>query len=475
MSWTEKKFYETLLYDGKIKDQTINFGEVDIEIIGFTNDTIELVNCHITAKNISFKDIKNQNLSIRFTSCSLNTKLRFENCKFQNLEFMNITNLIALYMIDYASNEKSLLELNRFYFLYDNETKETHLETYFYFNGCNFLSEFYLKKVKHYGSNFILENNVFGSNSKYYESFSINSSKLNNVAIAKNQFKSIFLFRNCSFTFKIKDKLKYRNTIFIENVFNKIAFSGCNFEDKTSFLDCTFNDVANFERIENLNNSSLLFTGCEFSKYTTFSNALVSSLSFKRTTFHNIASFQEAEFKTLILDKVSFEKFAYFDGIKITKRTCNRATLRTIKQQLQSAENKIDYNRFRAYELAAYNKELKWNKNFRDKFILSATWLATGFDYSWMRALVFTLLSGFLFYSLFFIWESYMYPFDLSYWKKFLSGYFRFLLITDFYNPLAKEREFLTHPLSWFLFILGKVVIAFGIYEMIQAFRKFKA
>lgn len=36
---------------------------------------------------------------------------------------------------------------------------------------------------------------------------------------------------------------------------------------------------------------------------------------------------------------------------------CDRRTIRTIKQELQKAENRIDYNRFRAYELAAHYKE----------------------------------------------------------------------------------------------------------------------
>ena len=61
--------------------------------------------------------------------------------------------------------------------------------------------------------------------------------------------------------------------------------------------------------------------------------------------------------------------------------------------------------------------------------------------------------------------------------KDFLSGYFRFLIVTDFYNPLEKERIFIdnSNTWGWIIFILGKIVLAFGIYEMIQAFRKFKA
>jgi len=44
-----------------------------------------------------------------------------------------------------------------------------------------------------------------------------------------------------------------------------------------------------------------------------------------------------------------------------------------------------------------------------------------------------------------------------------------------FFNPLVNDKVYLTNPLSWLIFIFGKIVIAFGIYEMIQSFRKFKA
>ncbi|RZK03037.1 MAG: hypothetical protein EOO46_18125 [Flavobacterium sp.] len=209
------------------------------------------------------------------------------------------------------------------------------------------------------------------------------------------------------------------------------------------------------------------------------------------TVFESRVSFNKVEVQTILIHLVNFGKLAYFDELKIKSlkrfkcidiKNANewRHTFRQIKQEFQKTDNKIDYNRFRSYELAAYYKELKWNTNFKDWFILSATKLATGFDHSWRRALIFCLIAGLLFYSLFYFSENYNYQFSLDKSKEFAAGYFRFLLVTDFYNPLSNGREYIqndgwNHIISWFIFIFGKIVIAFGIYEMIQAFRKFKA
>ena len=67
---------------------------------------------------------------------------------------------------------------------------------------------------------------------------------------------------------------------------------------------------------------------------------------------------------------------------------------------------------------------------------------------------------------------------DLNDWQDFVYGYFRFFLITDFKNEYyeAGERVLKFNSIiSLFPFIIGKIAIAFGIYEMIQSFRKFKA
>ncbi len=61
----------------------------------------------------------------------------------------------------------------------------------------------------------------------------------------------------------------------------------------------------------------------------------------------------------------------------------------------------------------------------------------------------------------------------------YINGFFKYILVTNFDSPLAKENNPISNEMfnyipSYFVFILGKILIAFGIYEMIQSFRKFR-
>ena len=114
----------------------------------------------------------------------------------------------------------------------------------------------------------------------------------------------------------------------------------------------------------------------------------------------------------------------------------------------------------------------------RDAFVLWISDIVSEYGTDWKRALNFTFFSGLLIYLAFFSVENFNQTIDLSNWnnwEKLISGFFRFFVVTDFYNPLESDRVYLNNPLSWILFIFGKIVIAFGIYETIQSFRKFKA
>ena len=182
--------------------------------------------------------------------------------------------------------------------------------------------------------------------------------------------------------------------------------------------------------------------------------------------------------------EVKFGGGAYFDEMKIhdilnkifLKEEQNivqwKRTIRAIKQEFQKNENKIEFNNYRNFELEAHYQELKFDVNFKDKFILLATKWSSNFG-NWIWSLCFTVIAGLFWYILLYVNEN-SFIFDSSKLSTFFTGYFRFMLVTDFSNPLI-QKGFLTNILSWILLIIGKIFIAFGIYETIQSFRKFKA
>jgi len=334
-------------------------------------------------------------------------------------------------------------------------------------------------------SNLVLQGNIDGVNifnskcfggiicqNVFCKFFAITGSYISDLQIMHCKYDSF----NVSKNFFVESADHYTNF----SIFETFEFSKNSIDSNFNFYGCTFSKITRFENLDLTPNSKFGIIDSTFNDKVLFDYSSLGKFKLINVDFVNEASFQETCFTEIDLVKIYFKNNVLFDQIEIRNiNSCNRKTIRTIKQQLQKAENKIDYNRFRAYELHAYYRELnwKWSEGFRDKVVLGATILSTGFDHSWRRALGFTLGFGLLFYSLFFISVNHLLDWDLSNWREYGTGYFRFLIVTDLYSPLANGREYIsnTNFLGWIVFILGKIFIAFGIYEMIQAFRKFKA
>lgn len=389
-------------------------------------------------------------LSILFYNCNFEKQIYINHCSIKKLIFNNICELRDLQITDVEIEE---LIINSKYELENCNIEVTDISI----SKLLSLSRLKIKK----GGLSLTYNFDNTENDKKRRASMINFRCEN--AYFMGDFGTLIDFRNS----KIKT-IRFDHCTFQKAVFDKTSFGinssffDCKFSSNTSFRDCT-------------NQDKLVFQSCLFESFSHFNESSFNNFKLLHTTFEKKASFDKVKVNSIELYQTSFLQGGFFDDIEIfSLNNCNRKTLRTIKQELQKADNRIDYNRFKSYELAAYNKEIGWKDNFKDKFILSATWFSTGFDHSWLRAMVFTLLSAIIFYCLFLISEDYLNSFEVYNGKEFFSGYFRFLLITDFYNPLIEERKFLTEPLSWLVFIVGKIVIAFGIYEIIQAFRKFK-
>jgi len=278
--------------------------------------------------------------------------------------------------------------------------------------------------------------------------------------------------------------------------FKKIHFSDANLGIDSYFNDCKFHSFSGFENCTNIERTRLYYRSCLFKSFPHFNNSKFNHFEITHTTFLRKASFDGIEVNTLKLYQVSFHEEAFFDDISIHDiGECDKTSLRTVKQELQKTENKIDFNRFRVYEFNAYRKDIRKkltlfqkDKKFflfyitkeplrlqRDVFVLWISDIVSEYGTDWKKALKFTLFWGFVIYSIFFICENYSYPFDWKNWQQFPIGLIRFFLVTDFYSPLAKDRVYLESFASWIPFIAGKIVIAFGIYEMIQSFRKFRA
>ena len=481
----------------KFKSGTYDFIDETYDLQGQTvkittlSDSITFENCTFICNSLEFSNIKNPKSSLFFENCTFNCEVNMRECSLDRLAFLNTKQIKSLHLS--GKSEQDLFLLNTFHFQNNLPLKKRpKLTTDFCIQNTKIIDTFSFVKINHIKGRFCFSSNEMGEEKSKFSYVSFEDSTVFNPGFSENEFHVFLNFENT--IFKYFNNFDFNYTYFQDNTFNKVSFSKSNFIGDFAFERCDFLSTTWFESCKNIENSNLKFVACEFKGFSLFNDSKINFLEINRCTFDKSSSFTDAEFNSIKLFEVKFGGGAYFDEMKInnvinksylkdkTKILEWKRSLRAIKQELQKTENKIDFNRFRAYELAAHYNELdwKWKLGFKDKFILWATKWSTDFGNSWRRALVFTLISGLFFYSIFYVIEFYLYGncnyyFNDNYSGIFWNGYVRFLLVTDFYNPLIEERTYIQNFWSWIPFIFGKVIVAFGIYEMIQSFRKFKA
>ena len=262
--------------------------------------------------------------------------------------------------------------------------------------------------------------------------------------------------------------------------FKKVNFYQCKSQDTLYFENLYFERYADFSHFQSLRCGALEFSKISFNGQVSFDKSNLYLVKFDSVFFKDITSFQKIDCDRIFFNRVHFDKIAFFNDIKINlKHSLDINTVRVIKNQLYKADNRIDYIEFKRlelnyfYNLVSENKWKNWN-SFKDYFILSLHNTSSKNGTDWLRAAIFTLSSGFLFYVLFFLSQNYSKEIDFGNSTAFFTSFFRFLLVTDFHNPLSEEKAFIDNVIGWILFIFGKIFVGFGIYEIIQSFRKFR-
>lgn len=116
---------------------------------------------------------------------------------------------------------------------------------------------------------------------------------------------------------------------------------------------------------------------------------------------------------------------------------------------------------------------------YEKNFVLWMNKYSNNFGLSWFRGAVFTICVSFLFYTLYIItiqdvvWFSKISSwliFDAEYWKRVIE----FLWLPSGLNELTELNKLKSISLwSYLWFVLGKIFVAYGMYQTISAFRKY--
>ncbi len=450
------------------RDYIINLeNSEDIDLSKVTSYN-EFINCQFKGRRISFFDSSFSEKSelnhfIHFENCEFENDVFFKDCSFEGLKFSEITKPINLNL--------SGVKLGFFVFECDRYLEiEVVNKINIKFYNCEIFENLRFFHLKSLGN---LE--VFRCTIKKVK---IHNCSFNRVSVDRNIFLREFqLTSNTIDTSYIK-----------HNEFEKTNFLLTNFGDAANFRFNEFKGTALFERLKKEKTTIVKFEECNFYKYTSFNNSKFCNLHIDTSVFQDIVSFQELELDFIFLDRTIFEKLAFFDDIEIySVNRCNKKTLRNIKQQLLRADNRIDYDNFRAYELNSFKEELKTKirlqpnanrkKLRRDLTILRVNSFFSNNGTDWLRAIKRTFFVAILFYSIFFIIHNYNQELDFfnkSAYNDYFIGLFRYFLLTDFHNPLINSREYLIDIKEWIPFVLGKILIGIGFYHILISFRKYR-
>lgn len=202
--------------------------------------------------------------------------------------------------------------------------------------------------------------------------------------------------------------------------------------------------------------------------------------------------FENSKVSEIFLAETDFPKTVFVNGKK------NYPQAQLAFGQLQTAYQKqgdsVRANEYHAREVEAHFKTIRWDRKiFIKRIKWSIPWfskmvftkinlflnrLSNNFGRDWFRSVVFSIVSGLLiFYIMILSTDEYYFAFRPTLNLEFFEAFLKFM------NPL---RHFETEKLfeynspnvtlskcSYLVDFLGRVIITYGYYQTIQAFRKF--
>ncbi len=434
----------TYEFYGETINSNLNISNYIIKNLSY----IKFNNCCF--ENLLFIEGINENMNMIFHNCTFEEDINVKRCKFHKLQFSFIKNIENL-NIDFGTFNELNIDSDKKPLIGNIRIEKCSIKDF----NC---SNLYIKKGQFsFSTRPIKENDI-----------SINLC-FNDSTFEKANFSSCLFGNETDFTnFKI-----IKTCYFTVCHFKKVYFKNSNFGENTTFHDCKFHSYSGFEECKNLEKTNLKISSCLFKSFPHFNKSKFNFLEIIHTTFERKVSFDNVEVNSIKLYQVSFSEITFFDDFKINNIfDCDRRTIRIIKRELINSHNQIDYLRFKAYELDIYKHEK--NKNWKDSFILFFNEQSNYFGLDWFKGIKFTIFTSFIFYLL------YLITFTISIQsitflpnsiEDFFVKYLKFVNPLSFLKPPIDEAENYFFPV--FFLILGKIFVSYGIYQTIQAFRKF--
>lgn len=243
-------------------------------------------------------------------------------------------------------------------------------------------------------------------------------------------------------------------------------FNGAKFKGAAIFVGCNQGD---FECKGD-------FSGCRFEKRVFFDSSKFKTLVFKHVEFREVASFNKIQCEQIKLSKNVFLQYADFLDAEI--KHGSRDSFRTIKNEFLRHNNGVEALVYQAKELRIYEASIKFNKHPKEKIVLWFYKISNDFGINWVRGIFFTISVSILFYLMYLLTLSNL-PFEWGWegWYSFIQAanetvkyFFKFFIIT---HDIDFMSVFQPNAGSYLIDSLARIFIAYGVYQTVQAFRKY--
>ncbi|MEP6683032.1 MAG: hypothetical protein ABJA35_07225 [Parafilimonas sp.] len=417
--------------------------------------------------------------SIRFNGCEFENEiylvfehhavLDFSECKFHGKVYLevkfpssiiNMSNAFLENRVELHCHKKVSLNCDGI-----RLSGQLHIENS-HFSSANF-NGMVIDEQK--TTKFYFRNNTV-ENASFKESF------FHNTIFNGSIFKSKISFDNSIFSYSIAPASgNFINVVFEDDAyFNSVVFDKWLFFNGSKFYGSFL--LIGMNSTKNIDASIANFSGAIFYKRSFFDNSNFKSITFKNCEFSDVASFKHIVCSKLEVSKAIFLKGA--DFLNANVKAADRETFRIIKNEFLRINNQVEAIHFRSKEMKAYEKELREQRNYSELFLIYFNKISNNHGLSWFRGLCFTLTTAIISF-MFYLLSLKQLPFQWG-WKNFesysnacsivIKYFIRFLIIT---HDLDFMNRYQPSALSFLIDFICKIFIGFGIYQTIQAFRKY--
>lgn len=311
-----------------------------------------------------------------------------------------------------------------------------------------------------------------------------NTSK-NVTFTGKKKFTEKLILRNSD----LKGKIRFRYC-----KFNEVDFRNTKFNDLADFWNCIFQQKTIFYKTDFYGN--VVFSSATFKENVLFTYSLIDKvIIFRGTTFNKgfdistaivsgIISYFDVKlnyYKT-VPNKDDYEDNISYNAKIPTKN--KRETFRILKNNYEKLSNTSESLEMKELEMKTLLDELKHNilverklKYIPNFCLLKLNGCSNNYGNSYIRGGLFTLLTGIIFFYLSSINTNKFILDSCFNWDAFIEGskyFWQFLLPTHRFDYFGATANFKYESLFYFFDFLGRIVVGYGIYQTIQAFRKFR-